>query len=323
MIIDGLQYCNWSEKIFKQWRQSKLTAVHVTIAYHEQFRETILNFEKWNSFFELYPNLIIPAYTLDDIIKAKEDNKTAVIFGFQNPSPIEDDIRLIEILHRLGARVMQLTYNNQSLLATGCYENEDSGLTRMGKEVVKEMNRVGMIIDMSHSSERSTIEAIEYSSKPITISHANPSFWHKAKRNKSKKVLQTLTENEGILGLSLYPHHLKNSSDCTLEDFTNMILDLIELIGIDHIGFGSDLCQDQPDSIVEWMRVGRWTKNIDYGEGSESNPGFPKMPKWFKDNRDWHKIFNKLSDIGLSDKQIKKIQGENWFNFFKRTNSFE
>ena len=82
---------------------------------------------------------------------------------------------------------MQLTYNNQSLLATGCYEDEYNGLTRMGKEVVKEMNRVGMIIDMSHSSERSTIEAIEYSSKPITISHANPSFWHKAKRNKSKK----------------------------------------------------------------------------------------------------------------------------------------
>ena len=219
MIIDGLQYCNWSEKIFKQWRQSNLTAVHVTIAYHEQFRETILNFEKWNSFFELYPNLIKPAYTLNDIIEAKKDNKTAVIFGFQNPSPIEDDIRLIEILHRLGARVMQLTYNNQSLLATGCYENEDNGLTRMGKEVVKEMNRVGMIIDMSHSSERSTIEAIEYSSKPITISHANPNFWHKAKRNKSKKVLQSLSENDGILGLSLYPHHLKNSSDCTIEDF--------------------------------------------------------------------------------------------------------
>ena len=63
-------------------------------------------------------------------------------------------------------------------------------------------------------------------------------------------------------------------------------------------------------------------KNIDYGEGSASNPGFPKMPKWFKDKRDWFKIFNKLSDLGLSDKQIKKIQGENWFNFFKRTNSF-
>ena len=322
MIIDGLQYCNWSEKIFKQWRMSNLTAVHVTIAYHEQFRETILNFEKWNSYFESFSNLILPAYSLKDIIYAKENNKTAVIFGFQNPSPIEDDIRLIEILHRLGARFMQLTYNNQSLLATGCYEEQDSGLTRMGKEVVKEMNRVGMIIDMSHSSEKSTLEAIEYSSVPITISHANPEFWHKAKRNKSNKVLRSLSENNGILGLSLYPHHLKNSSNCSIEEFTNMIKDLIDLIGVEHIGFGSDLCQDQPDSIVEWMRVGRWTKNIDYGEGSPSNPGFPKMPSWFKDNKDWHKIFENLSQSGLTDNQIKKIQGENWFDFFKRTNSF-
>ena len=322
MIIDGLQYCNWSEKIFKQWRMSNLTAVHVTIAYHEQFRETILNFEKWNSYFESFSNLILPAYSLKDIIYAKENNKTAVIFGFQNPSPIEDDIRLIEILHRLGARFMQLTYNNQSLLATGCYEEQDSGLTRMGKEVVKEMNRVGMIIDMSHSSEKSTLEAIEYSSVPITISHANPEFWHKAKRNKSNKVLRALSENNGILGLSLYPHHLKNSSNCSIEEFTNMIKDLIDLIGVEHIGFGSDLCQDQPDSIVEWMRVGRWTKNIDYGEGSPSNPGFPKMPSWFKDNKDWHKIFENLSQSGLTDNQIKKIQGENWIDFFKRTNSF-
>ncbi len=322
MIIDGLQYCNWSEKIFKQWRMSNLTAVHVTIAYHEQFRETILNFEKWNSYFESFSNLILPAYSLKDIIYAKENNKTAVIFGFQNPSPIEDDIRLIEILHRLGARFMQLTYNNQSLLATGCYEEQDSGLTRMGKEVVKEMNRVGMIIDMSHSSEKSTLEAIEYSSVPITISHANPEFWHKAKRNKSNKVLRALSENNGILGLSLYPHHLKNSSNCSIEEFTNMIKDLIDLIGVEHIGFGSDLCQDQPDSIVEWMRVGRWTKNIDYGEGSPSNPGFPKMPSWFKDNEDWHKIFENLSQSGLTDNQIKKIQGENWYDFFKRTNSF-
>ena len=146
----------------------------------------------------------------------------------------------------------------------------------MGKEVVKEMNRVGMIIDMSHSSEKSTLEAIEYSSVPITISHANPEFWYKAKRNKSNKVLRALSENNGILGLSLYPHHLKNSSNCSIEEFTNMIKDLIDLIGVEHIGFGSDLCQDQPDSIVEWMRVGRWTKNIDYGEGSPSNPGFQK-----------------------------------------------
>jgi microsomal dipeptidase-like Zn-dependent dipeptidase len=319
MFIDGLQYCNWSEKIFKQWRASNLTAVHVTISYHEQFRETVSNFEQWNSWFEKFPSLIMPAFYAEDVETASKQNKTAVIFGFQNPSPIEDDIGLVEILHRLGGRFMQLSYNNQSLLATGCYEENDPGITRMGKEVIKEMNRVGMVVDMSHSSERSTFEAIELSSRPIVISHANPSFWHPAKRNKSDEIIKELSNSNGMLGFSLYPHHLNNSSQCSLEDFCSMIARTADLIGIDHIGFGSDLCQDQPDSIVEWMRVGKWTKEIDYGEGSASNPGFPDMPDWFRDNRDWHNIIEGLKKHGFSNDEINKIKGENWLSFFRKS----
>jgi len=319
MLIDGLQYCNWSEKIFKEWRSSNLTAVHVTISYHEQFRETVSNFEQWNKWFEQFPTLITPAFYADDIELAKIENKTAVIFGFQNPSPIEDDIGLVEILHRLGGRFMQLSYNNQSLLATGCYEDNDPGITRMGKEVIKEMNRVGMVVDMSHSSERSTFEAIELSSRPIVISHANPSFWHPAKRNKSNNILKKLAENNGMLGFSLYPHHLNNSSLCSIEDFCLMIAKTADFMGIDNIGFGSDLCQDQPDSIVEWMRVGKWTKEIDYGEGSTSNPGFPEMPSWFKDNRDWDNIIVGLKKHGFSNQEINKIKGENWLSFFRKS----
>ena len=319
MFIDGLQYCNWSEKIFKQWRASNLTAVHVTISYHEQFRETVSNFEQWNSWFEKYPSLIMPAFYAEDVETASKQNKTAVIFGFQNPSPIEDDIGLVEILHRLGGRFMQLSYNNQSLLATGCYEDNDPGITRMGKEVIKEMNRVGMVVDMSHSSEKSTFEAIELSSRPIVISHANPSFWHPAKRNKSDEIIKELSNSNGMLGFSLYPHHLNNSTQCSLEDFCSMIARTADLIGIDHIGFGSDLCQDQPDSIVEWMRVGKWTKEIDYGEGSASNPGFPDMPDWFRDNRDWHNIIEGLKKHGFSNDEINKIKGENWLSFFRKS----
>ena len=319
MFIDGLQYCNWSEKIFKQWRASNLTAVHVTISYHEQFRETVSNFEQWNSWFEKYPSLIMPAFYAEDVETASKQNKTAVIFGFQNPSPIEDDIGLVEILHRLGGRFMQLSYNNQSLLATGCYEENDPGITRMGKEVIKEMNRVGMVVDMSHSSEKSTFEAIELSSRPIVISHANPSFWHPAKRNKSDEIIKELSNSNGMLGFSLYPHHLNNSTQCSLEDFCSMIARTADLIGIDHIGFGSDLCQDQPDSIVEWMRVGKWTKELDYGEGSASNPGFPDMPSWFRDNRDWHNIIEGLKKHGFSNDEINKIKGENWLSFFRKS----
>jgi microsomal dipeptidase-like Zn-dependent dipeptidase len=314
--IDCLQYANWSEKIFREMRMGGLDAVHVTIAYHETFRETVLNMEQWNRWFEQFPDLIFQGYTGADVRLARETGRTAIFFGFQNPSPIEDDIGLVQILHQLGARFMQLTYNNQSLLATGCYEDYDSGLTRMGREVVTEMNRVGLVVDMSHSGEKSTLDAIEYSSRPIAITHANPHSWHAALRNKSETVMRALGETNGMLGFSIYPHHLEGGPDCTLDSFCQMIAGAADVMGIDHIGIGTDLCQDQPDSIVEWMRVGRWTKGIDYGEGSASNAGFPPMPSWYKDNRDFGNITKGLHAIGMSKEDTNKVMGGNWLRFY-------
>ena len=317
--IDGLQYANWSEKIFKEMREGGLDAVHVTITYHETFRETVLVIERWNRWFERYPELIFSGRTAADVAKARETGRTAIFFGSQNPSCIEDDIGLVEVLHTLGLRFMQLTYNNQSLLATGCYEATDSGLTRMGRAVVAEMNRVGLVVDMSHSAERSTLDAIEHSMRPITISHANPAFWHPALRNKSDTVLKALAESGGMLGFSVYPHHLKDGSACTLQSFCEMIARTAELMGPERLGIGTDLCQDQPDSIVEWMRSGRWTKDVDYGEGSAAAPGFPPMPDWFADNRDFGRIAQGLARTGLSAAEVEGIMGGNWLRFFDQS----
>ena len=316
-LIDGLQYANWSPMIFRQMREGGVDAVHVTISYHENFRETVLNFEQWNRWFEQYPDLIMKGRWAGDVRTAHESGRTAIFFGFQNPAPIEDDIGLVEILHDLGARFMQLTYNNQSLLATGCYEAEDPGITRMGKQVIKEMNRVGLVVDMSHSADRSTIEAAEISERPIVISHANPHEWQPALRNKKEDVIRAVTQNGGMLGFSVYPHHLKDKSDCTLQSFCQMIADTAAKYGAEHLGIGTDLCQDQPDSVVEWMRVGRWSKEIDYGEGSAANPGFPPMPGWFNDNRDFGNIRKGLADVGMSGEEIDGIMGDNWFRFFE------
>jgi microsomal dipeptidase-like Zn-dependent dipeptidase len=317
MIVDNLQYANWSEKIFRQMREGGVDAVHVTISYHENFRETVLNFEQWNRWFEQYPDLIMKGLWAEDIDRARDSNRTAIFFGFQNPSPIEDDIGLVEIVHSLGARFMQLTYNNQSLLATGCYEKEDTGITRMGRQVIKEMNRVGLVVDMSHSADRSTIEAAELSERPIAITHANPHAWHPALRNKRHEVLKAVTDAGGMLGVSLYPHHLKDKSDCTLQSFCEMMARAADSYGVHSLGIGSDLCQDQPDSVVEWMRVGRWSKEIDYGEGSASAPGFPPMPSWFQDNRDFGNIAEGLAQTGLSQSEVNGIMGENWHRFYK------
>ncbi len=314
--IDGLQYANWSEPVFRQMRRAGMDAVHVTIAYHEGFRELVHNIEAWNLRFERWPDLIVHARTGEEVRAAQAAGRTAIVFGLQTPAPIEDDIGLVQILHTLGVRFMQLTYNNQSLLATGCYEAEDPGLTRMGREAIEEMNRVGLVVDMSHSSERSTLQAIEHSARPIAITHANPSAWHPARRNKSDTVLRALAESGGMLGFSMYPHHLRGGADCALGDFCTMIARTAELIGADRLGIGSDLCQDQPDSVVEWMRVGRWTKKVEYGEGSAAAPGFPPQPGWFRDNRDFPGLAKGLRQAGFDEAETAGIMGENWLRFF-------
>ena len=315
--IDGLQYANWSEAIFRQMRAGGVDAVHATITYHETFRETVLNIEAWNRRFERHSDLIFQGRTAACVDLARQTGRTAIFFGAQNPSCIEDDIGLVEVLHTLGLRFMQLSYNNQSLLASGVYEDEDTGLTRMGREVVDEMNRVGMVVDMSHSGERSTLEAIERSSRPVAITHANPASWHPALRNKSDRVLSALAETGGMLGLSLYPHHLAGGGDCTLQSFCDMAARTVDLMGPGRVGIGSDLCQDQPDSVVDWMRTGRWTKGTDYGEGSAAAPGFPPMPAWFGDNRDFPRIAEGLAAAGLDRDTVEGLMGGNWRAFFE------
>jgi microsomal dipeptidase-like Zn-dependent dipeptidase len=315
--IDNLQYCKWSREVFQINRDAGLDAVHVTVVYHEDYDEFLQRTKEWNKLFKENSDLIFLGKDYKDIEKANSENKTAIFFGFQNCSPIEDDIGLVEKVHERGCRFMQLTYNNQSLLATGCYEKNDSGVTNFGKEIIKEMNRVGIVVDMSHSAEKSTLDAIEISEKPIVITHANPFFWYNAKRNKSNVLLKTLADSGGMLGLSLYAHHLKDSSNCSLESFCEMTAKTADLIGVKNIGIGSDLCLNHPNSVVEWMRNGTWTKAKNYGEGSKEKPGFPKQPDWFVDARGFKNLENGFKQVGFNNDEMNDILGNNWFNFYK------
>lgn len=317
IVIDGLQYCNWNREYFQTLKASGINAVHATIAYHENARETLTRFAEWNLLFKQNSDLIVPIYSMVDVEKASSQGKVGIFFGAQNCSPIDDEIGLVEVMRRQGLLIMQLTYNNQSLLATGCYELSDAGVTRFGKQVIGEMNRVGMIIDMSHSAERSTLEAIDLSSRPICISHANPTFAHDALRNKSNSVIQALTQRGGLLGFSLYPFHLPNGSHCSLDDFCQMIAKTADQFGVDYLGIGSDLCLNQPQQVLEWMRNGRWSISQDYGEGSAQNAGWPDALPWFSGSKGMENIYNGLLRQGFNEQEAGQILGGNWFNFLK------
>ncbi|NIF52236.1 membrane dipeptidase [Burkholderia sp. Ax-1724] len=312
IVIDGMQFARWSRKVFEQMRDGGVSAVHVTVAYHENFRDTVDLLVEWNRRFHVHGDLIGFAGSGTEMDAVIDSGRTAILFGLQNPSPIEANIGLVEVLHRLGIRFMQLAYNNQSLLCTGWTERNDSGLTNMGREVVREMNRLGMIVDMSHAAERSMLDAIEYSARPVVVSHGNPYTWRNTQRNVSDAVLDALGQSGGLLGLSLYPGHMIHGSQTTLDEFARMVAGLAERIGVEHIGIGSDLCQEQPPRVLGWMREGRW-KHPEPDDGIAA--GFPPQPEWFRSNLDFGLVSGGLERVGFSAAEIDGILGLNWHRF--------
>lgn len=319
LLIDGLQYCYWTREVFEQMRRGGVDAVHATVSYHGNFRDAVRDLTCWNRLFEANSDLILPGRRGENVVSAKESGRTAIFLGLQNPSPIEDDIGLVEILHALGIRFMQITYNNQSNLASGYTEANDSGLTRMGREAVREMNRVGMAVDLSHCGERSALEATEASERPVAVTHANPRWWHPSPRNLSDDLMKAVCATGGVLGFSLYPLHMPEGSGCTLASFAEMVARCAETLGAEHLGIGSDLCQGRPDGTLRWMREGRWKKPpVERGGADES---LPKTPSWFRNNRDFGNIATALADVGFSSGEVGAIMGGNWKRFFDE--SFE
>jgi len=310
-VIDACQYSKWNRTVFEQMREGGVTCVNATIAYWENTRETLTRIAEWRRLFADNADLIMPVRSFADVRRAKKDGRTGITLAFQHCLPIEEEIDLVEIMHDLGVRFMQLSYNNQSTLATGWLENEDTGITRFGREVISEMNRLGVVIDMSHSAERSTLEAIALSKRPIAITHANPISWRNTRRNKSDAVLKALSESGGMLGFSLYPNHLKDGSDTTLESFCEMVAVTVDLIGIDHIGIGSDLVQGQPYWVIDWMRSGKWTKQ------TQNDLKWPVPTDWFISNCDFPKIGGGLVNQGFTKEEVDKIMGGNWLRFME------
>lgn len=204
MYIDGLECSIYDREVFTELRAGQIACVTPTCAFWEDTMETMDALGRWRDLERENADLIRIARTAADIEACVREGKTAILLGTQNSSPIADRIRYVELFHDMGLRVMQLTYNNQNAIGGSCYEPVDSGLSRFGAEVVREMNRVGMVVDLSHVGERTGMEAIEVSQRPVAVTHANPRSLYEHARNKGDELLRALADNDGMLGLATY-----------------------------------------------------------------------------------------------------------------------
>jgi membrane dipeptidase len=312
IIIDGLQISNFDGDVLQSLVEGGLTAVNATIAVLEGFRETIARIARWYRLFEMYDSMIMPIRTAADIRQAKELGKTGIIFGFQNTSPIEDDLSLLRIFHALGVRVMQLTYMERNYVGDGCLERTNCGLSRFGLEVIEEMNRLGIVIDLSHVGERTTMEAIEASSGPVAFTHANPRSLHDHPRNKTDEAITALAEKGGVIGANIFPPFLPTGSGATVEDVIDVIDYLVQLAGVNHVGIGTDFTEGQPKEVFDYWLTGKSSK----GPGMVLD--YPIVnPEGIQSAADFSNLTAGLVARGYSAQDTKKIMGGNWLRLFE------
>ena len=312
IIIDGLQISNWSEAVFHNNRHGGLTTVIATLAVHEGFRQTIKNIAWWYGVFKKYSNMIMHVKTTADILEARKTGKTGYIFGFQNTSPIEDDLDLLSIFNALGVRVIQLTYMEANYVGQGCLERIDAGLTNFGLEVVEEMNRLGILIDLSHVGYQTTMAAIEASQKPVSFTHANPrSLWDHP-RNKTDDQIKFIAKRGGVIGANIFPAFLPSGNKATIEEYIDVIDYLVGMVGIDHVAVGTDFTEGQPREFFDWLLTGKSKK----GPAMELDHPLSN-PQDIQDSTDFPNITRALLERGYAEPDIKKIMGENWLRLFR------
>ncbi|WP_270889309.1 dipeptidase [Pedococcus sp. 5OH_020] len=288
-----------------------------TLAWWEDAAETMDKLVKWRYMAEDNSDLVEIAYTVADVRRIAASGRTAILLGSQNVSFLSGRLGFVELFARMGMRVGQLTYNIQSDIGGSCYEPTDSGLSRFGKAVVREMNRAGMVVDLSHVGNQTSIDAIEYSDTPVAITHSNPYSLAPHARNKPDAVLDALKANDGMLGLAVYHNIVGEYS--TPQKWSEMVAWTVDRVGVDKVGIGTDFDQTGGVPYLTWMRQGRWAREKQYGAGSPDSPG--KAPKldWIASPADFPNIEKALRDRGFAQDEVVAIMGENWLSFFDRT----
>lgn len=314
IIIDGLEINRWSREVFEDMRKGGLTAVNCTVAAWEDFRGTMDNIAQFKRWFREYDDIILQVFSTEDILRAKRENKTGLYLGWQNTYPIEDRVEYLDIFHGLGVRVMQLTYNTQNLVGSGCWESRDSGLSDFGRDVVDSMNELGILVDLSHVGPKTSSDAIAHSKQPVAYTHCAPSHFLDHPRNKTDAQLKEIADQGGFVGYATYPPFMPQGPDSSVEHCVEALDYLVNLVGEDTVGIGTDFTQGQDSAFFDWL-------SHDKGTGRQLIPprpgGVTIMPKGLRTIGEFPGLTAAMVSAGWPETRIEKVMGANWMRVLK------
>jgi membrane dipeptidase len=309
LVLDALNICDFSRQIFDEWGEGGVTAVSCTCAVWENARDTLHNLAAWRRRFEENADRILQVRSTADILRAKQEAKTGVILSWQNTSPFEDRLDFVGLFSDLGVGIAQLTYNTQNYSGAGYQEAVDPGLSGFGREMVAEMNRVGMLIDLSHVGDRTSADTIAAARGPVAFTHILPRALKDTARNKPDELIRAVAERGGFVGLSLFSPGLAVGNDATVEHWLDAMEHVIAVAGASHVGIGTDFSQGhpRPGSFLQWC-------NMDKGYARElTRFGNVKIekPKGFARIREFPNATAAMLRRGWSEESVRGILGGN------------
>ncbi len=310
ILIDGLVIARFSRALFEDMQRGGMTAANCTCSVWHDFRASMANIAQWKLWFDEHADLICPVFSARDIRRAKSQGRIGIILGWQNMSGIEDDLNNLVLFRDLGVRIMQLTYNTQNLVGSGCWESNDGGLSDFGRNAIDEMNRLGILVDLSHVGPKTSHDAIVHSKSPVAYTHCCPML-KQHPRNKSDEQLRAIADAGGFVGFASYTPFLPKGAASTLDDCIAGMDYLINLVGEQNVGIGTDWVQDQDIAFFDYLTA-------DKGRGRATTHRYekvPPMPKGLDTLGDFGNFIPAMQRAGWSESRIRGVCGENWLRF--------
>ncbi|MDH4062836.1 MAG: dipeptidase [Acidobacteriota bacterium] len=295
---------------------SGITAINVTVSA-DDFEATARNIALWQGEADRYPTLLSVVRRHADIAKAKADGTLGLILGFQNTEMLGRDLSRVEVFHRLGVRIIQLTYNDRNLLGDGCLEPGNAGLSTYGRQVVERMNALGIAVDLSHCGTQTTADGIAASTKPPLITHSGCREVYRHPRSKEDRELKAMADKGGVVGIYFMPFIGPGPGAPTIEMLMRQIDHAIKVCGVDHVGIGSDLSTmpiaETPEYLSEATKFVNARQSRGISAPDEERPLF--IPE-LNHSRRIEGVARGLQQRKYSTEVIEKIIGGNFHRAF-------
>jgi membrane dipeptidase len=317
IVIDGLLAATPSARVVEQLLGAGISGCNWTVSSHSD--ETLTAINKLIQFywlFEQFPDRTLLVETGADFERAKRDGKLGIVLGFQGGGPLGRNVHLVRVFHRLGVRVIQLTYNEGNALAPGALEPSDGPLTSLGRQAVQEMNRIGMVVDLSHVGRRASLEAIDVSADPVIFSHSNPRALQENPRNISDEQMRACAAKGGVIGLATFSAFVGDTTNGRhpgLADYFRQMDYALNLVGRDHVAIGTDIFLDPTDGV--WWRAvtGRLYPEVSQGMTYETH-----NIDGFMHQSDFPLVAESMLRHGYDTATVRQILGDNWRRVFSQ-----